>query len=139
MPGVDKAAAYEALFARMSALRHTLEALAREELRDEHRFLEIHWLAAVYKEQLNVWWGQLCQLMPYASYLATGHWHTVRKEALRRALYRCQLCNAAGPLQVHHRTYAHLGWEDEHLTDLIALCGRCHAKHHNKIPNAPGV
>lgn len=71
--------------------------------------------------------------MPYRAYLKTDHWQTVRKRALQSARYRCQLCNAAKPLHVHHRTYANRG--NERPEDVIALCAECHERHHEVIPD----
>jgi hypothetical protein len=68
--------------------------------------------------------------MPYEEYLKTEHWQKIRKEALLRAGYRCQLCNAAKPLDVHHRTYERLG--EERPDDVIAICRDCHERHHGK-------
>ena len=67
--------------------------------------------------------------LPYTEYLQTEHWQKVRKYALQRAGYSCQLCNEKGPLDVHHRTYERLGWEWD--KDVIALCRDCHEKHHD--------
>jgi 5-methylcytosine-specific restriction endonuclease McrA len=64
----------------------------------------------------------------YQFYLQSDHWKEVRRDALMRADHRCQLCNSETDLEVHHRTYARLGWEDE--GDLIALCRDCHRRHH---------
>lgn len=69
--------------------------------------------------------------MPYDQYLETEHWQQVRKDALRAAEYRCQLCNAAGPLHVHHRTYERRG--EESPADVIALCAECHKHFHDKL------
>jgi Helix-turn-helix domain len=44
--------------------------------------------------------------------------------------YRCRLCNAAEDLNVHHRSYEHLGAEPDR--DVITLCRDCHAKFHDK-------
>lgn len=67
--------------------------------------------------------------MPYVEYLKTEHWKALRSNMLRRAGFRCQLCNAAEPLDVHHRTYENRGCES--YQDLIALCRSCHEKHHD--------
>lgn len=68
--------------------------------------------------------------IPYSEYLRTAHWKGVREYALLRAGYRCQLCNSAGPLEVHHRTYQGKGSED--YRDVVALCRACHSKFHNE-------
>jgi len=68
--------------------------------------------------------------MPYPEYLKTPHWQRLRKEALRRAAYRCQVCNRDRMLHVHHRTYERRGCEL--ARDLIVLCDQCHALYHGK-------
>lgn len=78
-------------------------------------------------EQLNS-----LKSMPYQQYLKTEHWQTVRRAALKRARFRCQVCNANAPLDVHHRTYENRG--AEWASDVIALCRECHARHHGKLP-----
>ena len=69
----------------------------------------------------------LCD-MPYSDYLQTDHWQNIRKEALRRAGYRCQVCNCGGLLDVHHRTYENKGYE--RWNDVIVLCRNCHQVFH---------
>lgn len=69
--------------------------------------------------------------MPYREYLKTEHWHEVRRKALRRASYRCQMCGADKSLHVHHNTYKNRGHEEP--SDVIALCADCHAKFHDKL------
>ncbi len=66
--------------------------------------------------------------MPYAEYLLTPEWQEKRLAALKRAGYRCQLCNADAELHVHHRTYERRGHEWD--SDLIVLCAPCHRRHH---------
>lgn len=66
--------------------------------------------------------------IPYVEYLESIHWQLIRKEALRRAGYRCQVCNGGSKLNVHHRTYAHRGEERE--GDVIVLCESCHSIFH---------
>lgn len=67
--------------------------------------------------------------MPYADYLKTDHWKETRQGALKRAGYRCQLCNAKGALHVHHRTYERRG--SEIASDLLVLCADCHKTFHD--------
>lgn len=58
-------------------------------------------------------------------YLRSAHWRRTRNAALRRAGYRCRLCNQAGlRFDVHHITYTHL-WR-EHADDLWCVCRECH-------------
>jgi 5-methylcytosine-specific restriction endonuclease McrA len=67
--------------------------------------------------------------LPYADYLKTPEWAKTRDATLRRARYRCQLCNTNRHLNVHHRSYESLG--DENWNDLIVLCQECHKTFHD--------
>lgn len=71
---------------------------------------------------------QRLKQIPYKEYLQSPHWQRIRKIALKRAGYRCQVCNSSGKLEVHHRTYAHRGEERE--GDVIVLCDGCHNLFH---------
>lgn len=64
------------------------------------------------------------QSMRYAEYLATPEWQEKRKDALRRARYRCAVCNGTLRLEVHHRVYGYRGQEQP--DDLTVLCHDCH-------------
>lgn len=65
----------------------------------------------------------------YSDYLRSNGWMQKREYVLRRAGYRCQVCNREDRLEVHHRTYDRLG--HEHPTDLTVLCRRCHQAFHS--------
>jgi len=78
------------------------------------------------EQELNI-----LRTMPYDDYLQTYHWKEIRKGALRRARYKCQLCNNSGELHVHHKTYDTRGKEG--YDDVIVLCSDCHAKFHDKV------
>ena len=69
--------------------------------------------------------------MPYSEYLKTDHWQNLRTRMLKRAGFKCQVCNQQGQLHVHHRTYKNRGNED--LKDLIVLCATCHQEFHDKM------
>ena len=72
----------------------------------------------------------------YHDYLQSSIWKALRKEALERAGWRCQVCNTGKKLEVHHRCYPDvLGTED--VSDLTVLCQRCHALYTNKVQKAP--
>jgi hypothetical protein len=65
----------------------------------------------------------------YQEYITSSRWRNnpSRLEELRRAGYRCRLCNLGPPevvLTVHHRTYERLG--RELADDLTTLCMDCH-------------
>lgn len=69
--------------------------------------------------------------MPYSEYLKTQEWQVRRKQHLKSAGYRCQVCNSKGVvLDVHHRTYERRGTEN--YKDLIALCRDCHRLFHKE-------
>jgi 5-methylcytosine-specific restriction endonuclease McrA len=60
----------------------------------------------------------------YTAYMASPVWRATRAAALERADHRCQICGAEHGLEVHHRTYLHLGAEP--WGDLETLCDLCH-------------
>lgn len=67
--------------------------------------------------------------MPYAEYLKTPEWQSTRRDALKRAGFKCQMCSNGGKLHVHHRTYFRRGAERN--SDLIVLCADCHQLFHD--------
>lgn len=82
------------------------------------------------KEQIAARLEEL-RWMPYREYLQTPEWQYRRAMALRRAWFRCQVCNAKGvELNTHHRTYERRG--QEHDRDLIVLCRNCHETFHRE-------
>lgn len=68
----------------------------------------------------------------YKAYLESDAWKRTRKHAIEGARGACQLCDANGRIDVHHRTYDRVG--DERLSDLIVLCRRCHERFHGILP-----
>lgn len=77
---------------------------------------------------------ELLQTMPLQDYYRTPEWQSHRRESLRRAKYRCQVCNHRGELHVCHRTFERRG--DEWPQDLVVLCRRCHELYYQqgKLP-----
>lgn len=67
----------------------------------------------------------------YEAYLESDEWKRRAMACYRRAGHRCELCYSRGPLHAHHRTYRRLG--SEHVSDLTALCDRCH-EHFHEVP-----
>ena len=67
----------------------------------------------------------------YKEYLQGHHWQKIRKAALKRAGYRCQLCGNRESLSVHHNNYESIGCE--RAKDVIAICQHCHKVHHNSM------
>lgn len=72
--------------------------------------------------------------MPFSEYRLTPEWRSRRNRVLLRAGNRCELCYTTGQLEVHHRTYDRYG--EELLSDLIALCRRCHRRFHDILREA---
>jgi len=69
--------------------------------------------------------------MNYQEYLLTPVWNELKKAALARADYRCQVCNSDNSLNIHHRKYPRvLGKEP--VSDLVVLCRNCHELFHSK-------
>lgn len=64
----------------------------------------------------------------YKEYLETEWWRERRKKTLDYYGGRCAVCNSAGLVDVHHRTYERLGQELD--SDLIVLCRECHSRFH---------
>jgi 5-methylcytosine-specific restriction endonuclease McrA len=62
--------------------------------------------------------------VPYFEYLRSEPWKLKAEAAKARAGHRCQVCNSADRLDVHHRTYERLGRELD--SDLTVLCRPCH-------------
>lgn len=64
----------------------------------------------------------------YRAHLKSKQWKVIRNHMMGMAHGQCQKCgNRGGRLEVHHKTYEHLGDEFRHLGDLIVLCPDCHA------------
>lgn len=78
------------------------------------------------------------QAMPYDEYLKTAHWDKTRKSALIRAGHKCSDCFRRNvPLDVHHKTYEHRGYE--YPEDLKVVCRRCHERIHGRKFNSVPV
>ena len=73
----------------------------------------------------------------YIDYMRSPEWQEKRSQILRRSRY-CEVCSTRISIsrclavEVHHLTYARLGHEE--LSDLLAVCRRCHDYLHKK-PN----
>lgn len=59
-------------------------------------------------------------------------WQVVRRAYFANRPQVCAVCTETRGLQLHHRTYVNLFWEESHLDDLVALC----QKHHRAISAA---
>ena len=74
--------------------------------------------------------------MSYKCFLQTDYWQIVRGKVLYDRGSACELCSSRDALNVHHRTYEYHGEEHSHLESLVLLCQPCHAKFHDKLPQA---
>ncbi len=66
----------------------------------------------------------------YSEYLHSPDWHEVKvryRASIREA--QCQLCDSSLDLHLHHLTYDRVG--EELVSDLMLLCGECHAAVHD--------
>ena len=64
----------------------------------------------------------------YESYLQSEQWRAIRDRVVTRAAGLCEGCGTARGVDVHHTTYAHLGYE--FLFELLLLCRECHRRWH---------
>lgn len=67
----------------------------------------------------------------YKDYLQSEGWKRRRSWALEFWGNRCAICNSNKNIEVHHRCYDRIGYEQ--LNDLIALCNHCHTTHHEAM------
>jgi 5-methylcytosine-specific restriction endonuclease McrA len=67
----------------------------------------------------------------YKVYLESGKWKAKRLKVLKRDNFICQACGGKA-WQVHHKTYKRIF--NEHLSDLVSVCGDCHKDIHNIKP-----
>lgn len=73
----------------------------------------------------------------YREYINSPEWKAFAAQIKAKRGNRCQICNAEGLLDAHHRTYAWLGWEAE--DDITVLCRACHDLYetHKRLPKPP--
>lgn len=77
--------------------------------------------------------SRVVQNMNYSEYINSDQWRAKRLQYLRwrfgyRTRWHCENCPSKEPIEVHHKTYDHLG--DEKMIELIALCRSCHSIAH---------
>ena len=95
--------------------------LAQERVEEQVDQAKAEWTARMAQ-------AERLRALPYGEYLKTAHWQKLRQAKLREADDRCSICNGRERLQVHHRTYEHLG--NEAWDDLTVLCDGCHGTFH---------
>lgn len=64
----------------------------------------------------------------YMAYMRSRQWQKVRNEHLQSVDGWCEVCRKAKACQVHHMSYARLGFEN--AQDLCAVCVQCHHEIH---------
>lgn len=64
-------------------------------------------------------------------YLKTDHWRNLRSDKIRAVKGKCEKCLKSVRLDVHHIQYRNLF--DVTLSDLQALCRRCHNLEHDLL------
>jgi 5-methylcytosine-specific restriction endonuclease McrA len=74
------------------------------------------------QKQNEEWWAA------YDRYLLTPEWRAKRTAVLARVKGVCEGCGLRPPVQVHHTTYEHVGFEM--LWELKAVCMTCHRQLH---------
>jgi len=68
---------------------------------------------------------------PYLAYIRSPQWAKTRTAHLERIDHICEICRWRRAMQVHHWTYARLGFELPQ--DLCGVCVTCHHKLHCSI------
>lgn len=93
---------------------------------EQQREREARWHAerAERVERDAQWWRD------YDAYLQSPEWAERRRRVLRRAGGICEGCLTNRATQVHHLTYARV--RAEMLFDLVAICGDCHERIHER-------
>lgn len=67
--------------------------------------------------------------MPYKDYLMTPLWRIVSSRVKFRK-GECDICGGTKDLEIHHKSYKHLGIEFLFPEDLACLCHKCHDLEH---------
>ncbi|WP_446011273.1 DUF3276 family protein [Candidatus Electrothrix sp.] len=64
----------------------------------------------------------------YDNYLGSRRWEELRRVALERSNYKCDFCSEPYKA-VHHIAYPKR-YKDDHVDNLLVVCGKCHGKLH---------
>ena len=72
--------------------------------------------------------------MPRPGRLPSRQWERLRRRVLDAQNWRCERCRNGPPLEVHHRD-----GDRTHnaLSNLEALCVRCHLAEHDRLKGQP--
>lgn len=69
---------------------------------------------------------EACWRSNLRSWLSPDEWDIVRKDAYKRAGYRCRICGAKGRMEAHERWSYDDNRALQTLEDVLALCHACH-------------
>ena len=62
--------------------------------------------------------------------LRSEDWDTVRRDAYKRARYKCRICGAGGRMEAHEKWSYDDKLALQKLEDVLALCHNCHLVKH---------
>ncbi|MBF0345718.1 MAG: HNH endonuclease [Nitrospirae bacterium] len=65
----------------------------------------------------------------YGIHINSKEWYDLRKKALKRANYKCEMCGANKPLNAHHVRYPII-YKMDHIDNIVIVCRRCHKLSH---------
>lgn len=69
--------------------------------------------------------------LEHVDFCTTNYWRYISAYFIYKNNSHCNCCPSETHLQVHHKTYIHLGREIFFMdTDLEVLCSRCHRQEH---------
>lgn len=69
---------------------------------------------------------EACWKSNLRAWLSPQLWDIVRKDAYKRAGYRCRICGAKGRMEAHERWSYNDALALQTLEDVLALCHACH-------------
>ena len=78
----------------------------------------------------SAWLPRRKWLALHQRYLESEPWSRRRRAVLKRSGGLCEACGRVPAAEVHHLTYEH--WRAERLSELQALCRRCHKRAHRR-------
>ena len=76
---------------------------------------------------------EVLKVMKYPQFLKTVYWRIVKAHVM--ALQpKCQRCRLKDTRFIHHRNYQIHGMEHDNLGALVGVCGDCHQREHDLLP-----
>lgn len=68
----------------------------------------------------------------YDTYLLSGHWKSLRRQAFERDNWMCRHCGTKSGLRGHHVRYRK-DLRQCTVEDILTLCAHCHDAEHKRI------